>query len=165
MAAAHAGAARTSSFLRLAHIRTNSLLEVLNLTCSLGLIIPYYPLKYNRFDVWSIYCSISLMNEYYAPRGQTPIRFVNRQSGEILEQFNSLPLSSRTPGEVLEDHAVEFSFLVSHNRSITRRKSSRIKSVFVVEYLDMLDDLTKSLGRQVGEVAMAYWQPPKPSGC
>ncbi|MDB5161098.1 MAG: hypothetical protein JWO96_478 [Candidatus Saccharibacteria bacterium] len=58
---------------------------------------------------------------YEVPRGQSPLIFKSRQSGEIIV-FHTLPLASRSVEEILEDRAIEFAAAASRNRSTVRRE-------------------------------------------
>lgn len=94
--------------------------------------------------------------DFERPRGRTPIVWVDRYTGELLEVMHSLPLSSRAPEEVLEDRAIEFAFAASQSRSERRRRHSLVHSEFVVAYLDELDERARAIGERAVTVFMAY---------
>ena len=96
------------------------------------------------------------MTDYEIPRGQTPIFWVDRNTGRILETMHSLPLSSRSVDEIFQDNAIESAVEVSRHRSSRRRKVSRFHSEFIVAYLDNLDRLTKEIGNKAANSFMAY---------
>lgn len=97
-----------------------------------------------------------MVNRYKVPRGQSPIKFVAQTDRRILEVFHSLPLSSRTPDEVLYDHAIEFAFQASQNRSLLRRKPRRYESELIVRILDELSDTTDAIGERATSMALRH---------